>query len=196
MKGTRRLGLRIEKGNDFNQIPQLIGKVDANWGGDKDSISISGWCMSIHSGKIIDESILTEKWSTANLINHVSKRQSLFIADSSEAAETAALNESLKDIEWLRNLLEEIGFPQEGPTLIFGDNTASVIKAMDDKMNSKNRHHRRKFNEVRLKRQLGLMKMIAIKSEDNDANTFTKGEDFGTHERFIARNMGYAIVEK
>jgi hypothetical protein len=76
-----------------------------------------------------------------------------------------------------------------------GDNTASVIKAMDDKINSKNRHHRMKFNNIRLNRQLGMMKLMSIRSIENDANTFTKGEDHGTHQRFIKRNMGFAIQD-
>jgi hypothetical protein len=198
LKGTKRLGLKFMKGNklQFNQIPQMLCKTDANWGGDADSISISGWCISLHSKEIINNAVINNIWPSANLIHHVSKRQSKFIADSSEAAETAALSEALKDIEWMRNILEEIGFKQNGPTFVLGDNMASVIKAMDDKINSRNKHHRRKFNNISLFRQENKIILYPIRSTDNDANTYTKAEDKKTHQLNISKNMGLAVIDE
>ena len=117
----------------------------------------------------------------------------MFIADSTEAAETSALSEALKDVEWMRNILEELGFKQNGPTFILGDNMASIIKAMDDKVNAKNKHHRRKFNNIRLCRAKNMMNLFPIKSDDNDANTFTKGEDKRIHQINVDKNMGKAL---
>ena len=195
LKGTKRLGIKILKGDNdqFNQIPQILCKTDANWGGDSDSISISGWCISLHSSDTINKAVISKQWPAGNLIHHVSKRQSMFIADSTEAAETSALSEALKDVEWMRNILEELGFKQNGPTFILGDNMASIIKAMDDKVNAKNKHHRRKFNNIRLCRAKNMMNLFPIKSDDNDANTFTKGEDKRAHQINVDKNMGKAL---
>jgi hypothetical protein len=120
----------------------------------------------------------------------------MFIADSSEAAESMALSEALKDVKWLRNIMEEIGFKQIGPTFILGDNMASIIKGMDDKVSSKTKHHRRLFCNIRLCRQQNLMNLYPVRSEDNDANTFTKPEDITTHQINVNKNMGYAVKDR
>jgi hypothetical protein len=198
LKGTKRLGIKFIKGDgkQFNQIPQILCKTDSNWAGDADSISISGWNISLHSSDIINNAVVTNVWPSANMIHHVSKRQSMFIADSSEAAESMALSEALKDVKWLRNIMEEIGFKQNGPTFILGDNMASIIKGMDDKVSSKTKHHRRLFCNIRLCRQQNLMNLYPVRSEDNDANTLTKPEDIKTHQINVNKNMGYAVKDR
>jgi len=46
---------------------------------------------------------------------------------SSTESEYVALSEAGKEAFWLRNLYDELGFPQMGPTVIKSDNEGSVI---------------------------------------------------------------------
>ena len=55
-----------------------------------------------------------------------SKKQTM-IALSSMEAEYVALSEAGYEATWLRNLYGELGFPQNYPTKITGDNNSSVI---------------------------------------------------------------------
>jgi hypothetical protein len=54
-------------------------------------------------------------------ISWSSKRQAT-VALSTCEAEYMAGAEAAKEIIWLRNLLEELGYPQQGPTILRMDN--------------------------------------------------------------------------
>ena len=53
----------------------------------------------------------------------------MVIALSSTEAEYVALSEAECEGTWLRNLYNELGFPQQSATVIKGDNDGSVILA-------------------------------------------------------------------
>jgi len=55
-----------------------------------------------------------------------SKRQTI-IAMSSTESEYIALSAAGREAFWLRNLYDELGFPQMGPTVIKSDNEGSII---------------------------------------------------------------------
>ena len=57
-----------------------------------------------------------------------SKKQTT-VAQSSTEAEYVALAEAAHEASWLRNLYQELGYPQLGPTLIKGDNNGSMAMA-------------------------------------------------------------------
>jgi hypothetical protein len=46
-------------------------------------------------------------------------------------SEYVALSEAGREACWLRNLYGELRFPQESPTLIFGDNEGSISMTQD-----------------------------------------------------------------
>ena len=57
-----------------------------------------------------------------------SKKQTM-IALSTTQAEYVALLEAACKACWLQNLFDELGYPQENPTLIKGDNDGSILMA-------------------------------------------------------------------
>ena len=51
------------------------------------------------------------------------------IALSSTEAEYVTLSEGSREIMWLRQLYGELGYEQNKPTLLFGDNDGSIAMA-------------------------------------------------------------------
>ncbi|CAI7897873.1 unnamed protein product [Closterium sp. NIES-54] len=105
VRGTSHLGLHYEA------VPiSLIGFTDSDWAGDPSTRqSTSGLVFALLGGAVA--------WQ--------SKRQNL-IAVSSTEVEYVALNRGGIEAVWLRRLLAELGYKQEGPTLIHVDNQAAI----------------------------------------------------------------------
>ena len=68
-----------------------------------------------------------------------SKRQTI-IAMSSTESEYIALSEAGQEAFWLRNLYDELGFPQIGPTVIKSNNEGSVILSHNPQFHAQTKH--------------------------------------------------------
>ncbi len=51
-----------------------------------------------------------------------------------------ALSSATQDVLWLRMLLEELGFKQHEPSIIFQDNKSTIDIATNNKVNSRTKH--------------------------------------------------------
>jgi len=67
------------------------------------------------------------------------KRQTI-IAMSSTESEYVALSEARQEAFWLRNLYNELGFPQMGPTVIKSNNEGSVILSHNIQFHARTKH--------------------------------------------------------
>jgi len=106
--------------------------VDASYATHPDARSHTGIILTIGSANCYSS------------VYNKSAKQKL-VSRSSTEAELIALNESLPQIIWLRNLLEELGYPQRQPTTIFQDNKSTIIisnKGHSNKGNTKHMHVR------------------------------------------------------
>src|SRR5207342_962162 len=97
---TRNLGLRYERESDAN----IKAWADADWAGDPDTRrSRTGYVIMLAGGPI--------SWA--------SRRQDLgsgpAVSLSSTHAEIKSLCSCTRQIVWLRLLLKELGFAQQGP---------------------------------------------------------------------------------
>jgi hypothetical protein len=102
---------------------QLLGFVDANWGGDVDTRrSISGFVFYVAGGPV--------SWCS---------RIQRTVALSSAEAEYLAISDACKDCVWLRSLLAELGFPQ-GPTVIWEDNQSAIAISRNPVQRRRTRH--------------------------------------------------------
>ena len=96
-------------GGHFNHVT-ISAFSDADWAGDLDNRrSRSGYLVCLNSSSVI--------WS--------SKLQAS-VALSSTEAEYIALSQAARDVIWTRNFIEELGFKQKNPTVIFEDNRSCV----------------------------------------------------------------------
>ena len=94
---------------------------------------------------------------------------------SSTEAELMAMVETTKDILWIRNLLEEIGFPPPGPTILKVDYCGAVTLANQYSGNHKRiKHFIMKVHFMIEQVNLGKVKLVKVDTKENIADPLTK----------------------
>lgn len=76
-----------------------------------------------------------------NTVAYKSKKATLQGLSTFEC-ETIGLSECTRELLYFRNFLEELGFPQQQPTTIYGDNAAAILHAKDKKLTERSKHLR------------------------------------------------------
>ena len=156
VKGTRDLALVL----GGTTLPSLRGHSDSEYANCPDtSRSISGYCFTLGSGVV--------SWS--------SKKQP-HTADSSCYAEYIALHHATKELEliFLRDLLQDLGFPPTHPTPLLCDNDAARLLAEDHSHHANIKHICVKYHSVRDAIVANLTCLSRVRSSDNHADIFTK----------------------
>jgi hypothetical protein len=111
----------------------LVGYSDADWAGDQtDSKSNTGFVFLYNGGAV--------SWA--------SRKQNCVTLSSMEA-EYVALSEACQEVVWLRELFEELGIPQESPTIIHEDNQSCIKFVANEKMSKRSKHINTKKNYVK-----------------------------------------------
>ena len=89
----------------------------------------------------------TTRWSTSGLaimlcggIVVASSRRQTTVADSTTAAETIALHALVKEVLWVRNMLEWTGYKQEQPITLWCDNNSAVRNSREGTERNKTKH--------------------------------------------------------
>jgi hypothetical protein len=96
------------------------------------------------------------------------------IALSSCEAEYVALTVAVKDVLFLHQLFLELGVEIESPTLIFGDNVASIALAKNPVKHERTKHIDIKHHFLREHVTRNDIKLVYIPTEDNLADILTK----------------------
>jgi len=79
-----------------------------------------------------------------------SKKQ-MAVSLSSTEAEYVCLADAAREATWLRNLYNELGFPIEEPTTVFGDNQSALAIANNPQYHKCTKHFDIKFHFIREK---------------------------------------------
>ena len=155
LKGTASDGISYCADSDLN----LVGFADADWAGDRDtSRSCGGYVFLLAGGAVT--------WS--------SKMQAT-VAKSSAEAEYMSLAAAVMEAKHLRQLLEELGCKQDGPTTIFEDNQACIFMAQNDMFSKRTKHIDVAYHFVQeAVNELGLVKIAKVDTNLNPADIFTK----------------------
>ena len=121
LAGTQDHGITYSKSLAFTNIDDnnFYGFADAAFANHDDLKSTSGYVFLASGGAIT--------WK--------SKKQTT-IALSSTEAEYVALSEAAREACWLRNLYDQIGYPQKYPTIIKGDNDGSIAMAKNQQFHN------------------------------------------------------------
>ena len=138
--GTRDLGLVFHSGEGI----LLYATVDASYACHDDLKSHTG--CTLHIGR-----------SSGSVLS-LSKKQTV-TADSSTVAELIAAHTCLHEILWARNFLQELNFPQKGPTVMFEDNLSTISIIMKNGNGNKTKHIDLRYNVLR---ELVLAKQIEV----------------------------------
>ena len=162
IQGSRELGIMYSKPSNsgpMNQPNVLWGFVDSDWAGCPDSRrSTTGFTLMLNGAAVA--------WK--------SKRQSV-VALSSAEAEFMAASALVQEVIYARRLLENLGFPQKGPTLIYEDNNTCIAWSEGSVGGSDRAKHidlREHFVHDAV--DAGILKLMPVDSVDNVADLLTK----------------------
>lgn len=94
---------------------------------------------------------------------------------SSTEAENAAAVEATKEIVWFRGLLEELGFKQLEPTMVYCDNASTITMAHDFSGNYKRvKHYMVRVNFMLEQVRLQSVNLKHVDTKLNVADILTK----------------------
>ncbi|CAI7932646.1 unnamed protein product [Closterium sp. NIES-54] len=96
------------------------------------------------------------------------------IAHSSTESEYMALFHGVKEVVWMRRLLEELGQEQEGPTPVFCDSQGAISMARNGVLHGLNKHMHIKWHWVRKEVKKGTISLHYINTTKQPADFLTK----------------------
>ena len=170
LKGTKTASI-IYKGKKEGKIGNsLIGFSDSDFAGDKKG-SKSTWAYLF---KLAGAPI---SWK--------SKRAST-IALSTLEAESDALCEALRELQWILGLFKEGKIPSKLPIQLYCDNQGAITTAYDPALHSRTKHTLLKFNYIRQQiLEGGQAKVTYIDTNRMPADGLTKALSVPKHQAFL-----------
>jgi hypothetical protein len=96
------------------------------------------------------------------------------VATSTTEAEYMSASQAAKEAMWLRYLLKELGYPQEGPTVIWEDNKGCIDLSRNPVFHKRSKHIDVQHHYVRERVECQEIKLAKITGEENIADLFTK----------------------
>ncbi len=175
LKGTKNYAItyRARAAKDTNTFH---GFADAGYANCDDLKSTSGYVFLAAGGAIT--------WR--------SKKQTV-VALSSTEAEYVALSEAGREACWLRNLSEELGFPQNMPTALIGDNLGALAMARNPQFHKRSKHIATKWHWIHDLIQYGIVRAESCRDPEQTADALTKALARPKHKRHTTE-MGLAPV--
>ena len=134
----------------------LKGWADASYANNHDGKSTSGYCFKIGNSIV--------SWSA---------RKQNIVALSTTESETIGLTYAAQEAIWLKELLLELGYPQQSVE-IFEDNQACIKLAMNPQQHSRTKHIQVRYFFIRQHLEDGTMKLTYCSTKDQLADIFTK----------------------
>ncbi len=166
LKGTKDKGIMYSQPTDTSSSHNHItGYSDASFANNYDRTSVSGYAFVAAKGVIT--------WG--------SKKQNIVSLSSTEA-EYVCLSDAAREANWLRNLYQEMGFPEEESTLIYGDNQSALAIAENLCYHKRTKHFDIKHHYIRDQVQRGVMKLQYLPTTQMTADIFTKALPRQAHE--------------
>ena len=112
LSGTRSYGITYRTESIKLTDNQFLGYSDVSYANNDDATSISGYVFTMGGGAIT--------WG--------SKKQTSVSLSSTES-KYVALADAAREVTWLQNLLEGLGYEQHAPTKLYGDNNRAIAIA-------------------------------------------------------------------
>lgn len=162
VKGTLDFKLKYEKNSETDV---LVGYADADWAGDEDRKSTTGFTFQVFGNTVC--------WST---------RKQSTVALSSTEAEYVALSEAAREGVWLRNLITELVSAK--PIIIIYEDNQGCIKLSQRKDHKRLKHVDVKFNFIKDLVKCNNVKLRYIETINQTADILTKnlrGSSFQKH---------------
>lgn len=165
---TQHLGLTYRRvAPTHPQANTLFGYVDADHAGCPETrLSVSGYVHILHGAAV--------SWA--------SKRQHS-VALSSTEAEFYSASLAGCDVEYLRFVLDDLGFPQATPTVLFEDNQACIYMSRNKTNFAKSKHIDTRVHRLRQLCADGILRLVKVDTSLQAADALTKGLPIASFER-------------
>jgi phage anti-repressor protein len=117
---------------------------------------------------------------------------------SSTEAEYTALSNTARELIWLRNILEELGFAQTNPSIIYQDNTSTMKIAATNRQLPAIKHIQVKHHFIRDKIKSNEITLVRKDSANMDADILTKNLPYPlfTKHRYSLKVMPSYIIKE
>jgi hypothetical protein len=147
---------------------------DSDFAGDKETrISVTGFVIYVMGALIL--------WR--------SRGQKSVTLLSSEA-EYVALSEVCAEIMFIKQVLEFLKVKVELPIVVNVDNVGAIYLASNATTSQRTRHIDVRYHFVRDYVEDGVVQIVFVRSEDNDADMFTKNVSKDVYKRHMEKYMG------
>jgi hypothetical protein len=170
----------------------LVAYCDASWGDDKDRRrSTSGWVVYLNGGPVC--------WRV---------RRQKTVATSSSEAELYSMSDVMKEVRWLQQLMNELGYPQpvvrpglggrtaigtsirNRGTIVWEDNAGAIQISQNDVFHNRTKHVDIQHHFVMDYTERGLMAVMYCPTTDMIADALTKALGGPTFLRLRPLLMG------
>jgi hypothetical protein len=170
LAGTKSYGITYHNSPESTtENPNIIsGFADAAFANQDDCKSTSGYVFMASGGAIT--------WR--------SKKQTT-VALSSTEAEYIALAEAAHESCWLRNLYDELGYPQSHPIIIRGDNNGSIAMARNPQFHQRSKHIAIRWHLIRDLVSDGILTIKECRDPEQTADVLTKPLNRFKHHKHI-----------
>ena len=172
---TKQLGIEYDSGKtvNFKGNWKIVAYCDSDFGGDRNSRnSVTGFCIYVGSCLL--------SWRS---------RSQKAVSLSSTEAEYYAVSEVCAEIMFIRNLLEFLDVKIEYPITVRCDNIGAIFLSYNAKCSNKTKHIDVRAHYVRQYVEEGIVKIVFIRSEENEADTFTKNVNGSIFEKHATKNL-------
>ena len=152
---------------NLNEMWKIRAMSDSEFGGDPDTrISVGGWIIFFNDVPVL--------WCS---------RAMRSVTLSSTEAEYVAMSEVVKDIIFMRNILNSIGEDVEYPIIVEVDNTGAIYLGLNRSTGQRTKHIDIRYHYVREYIEDGVIKVVFVSTKQNDADMFTKNVTGDIYER-------------
>ena len=174
LKGTKTLEITYKRGGANPN--RLYGYADVSFTSETDVKSISRYSFILNGGTIT--------WS--------SWKQKGMVALSTPKAEYTAMAEASWGIMWLRNLYHKIGYTQNEPTLLYGDNQLVLTIVTNLQYHNRSRYFALDKHFIRKMIQMGATRLEYCCMDDMIADVLTKALP---HEKHTQHTKHLGLTE-
>ena len=157
LSGTHSYGITYQADEVKLGENQFFSYSDASYANNDDATSISGYTFIMGGGMIT--------WG--------SKKQTSVSLSSTES-EYVALADAAREITWLRNLLEGLGYEQRTPTKLYGDNNGALAIAENPQYHKRTKHFDTRNHYIRQKVKEKVIKIEYCPMSKMTVDIFTK----------------------
>jgi len=157
LSGTQSYGITYQAEEVKPGKNQFLGYSDASYANNDDATSISGYIFTMGGGAIT--------WGL---------RKQTSVSLSSTESEYIALADAAREVMWLWNLLDGLGYKQCAPTKLYGDNNGALAIAKNPQYHKRTKHFDTRNHYIRQKVKEAEIEIEYCPTSAMTADIFTK----------------------